>query len=151
MFLFYRSNMPNVSFYILNSQNIKDYFKTIVQLTVKAYEAKNHVLIHSHNPSHLQLLDNYLWTYKPTSFIPHTVMLTEEIDSPIETILLADFIPKTECCDLLIQLASQVPEQFNHYQRVIEVLYDEPAHLAQGRERFKFYRQHGIEPQTIKL
>lgn len=142
--------MPNVSFYVLESSNIKDFYKTIVQLTVKAHEAENQVLIHSNHPQILQPIDDYLWSFSETSFIPHVLVTNDEEVDDIDPIILASFEPSLPK-DLLIQLADQVPENFNQYNRIIEILYSEPSYLERGRERFKFYRQNGIEPKTIKL
>lgn len=143
--------MPNVSFYVLQSSNIKDFYKTIVQLTIKAHEAENQVLIHSNHPQILQPIDDYLWSFSDTSFIPHILANSDDEVDEIDPIILASFEPTLPKKDLLIQLADHVPENFNQYNRIIEILYSEPSYLARGRERFKFYRQHGIEPKTIKL
>ena len=143
--------MPNVSFYVLESSNIKDFYKTIVQLTVKAHEAENQVLIHSNHPQILQPIDDYLWSFSETSFIPHVLVSSDDEVDDIDPIILASFEPSSPKKDLLIQLADQVPQNFNQYNRIIEILYSEPSYLARGRERFKFYRQNGIEPKTIKL
>lgn len=150
MLLFYEQIMPNVSFYVLESSNIKDFYKTIVQLTLKAHEAENQVLIHSNHPQILQSLDDYLWSFSKTSFIPHVLVQNDDEVDDIDPIVLAHFEPNIPQKDLLIQLADQVPSNFKDYQRIIEVLYNEPNYLALGRERFKFYRQNGIEPKTIK-
>ncbi|GAA5096605.1 DNA polymerase III subunit chi [Wohlfahrtiimonas larvae] len=143
--------MPNVSFYVLESNNIKDFYKTIVKLTIKAYAAENQVLIYSNHPQILQPIDDYLWSFSETSFIPHILVNSNDEVDDIDHIILANFEPNTPKKDLLIQLADHVPENFNQYNRIIEILYSEPSYLARGRERFKFYRQQGIEPKTIKL
>ncbi len=143
--------MPNVSFYVLESSNIKDFYKTIVQLTVKAHAAENQVLIHSNYPEFLTSIDEYLWSFSATSFIPHVLVNRNDEVDDIDPIILANFEPTAPTKDLLIQLADQVPENFNQYNRIIEILYSEQNYLASGRERFKFYRQHGIEPKTIKI
>lgn len=143
--------MSNVSFYILESNNINDLYKTIVQLSIKAYEADNQVLIYSNHTALLAKIDDYLWTFSPTIFIPHVLIQSDDEADDIDPIILADFEPQAPKKDLLIQLADNPLPNFNDYNRIIEILYSEPEYLAKGRERFKFYRQHGIEPKTIKL
>lgn len=143
--------MPNVSFYVLQSSHVQDFYKTIVQLTVKAYQADNQVLIHSNHMQILQPVDQYLWSFSSTSFIPHVLVTHDDEVDEIDPIILASFEPSLPQKDLLIQLADHVPENFKQYNRIIEILYSEPSYLARGRERFRFYRQNGIEPQTIKL
>lgn len=143
--------MPNVSFYVLSNDNINAFYKTIIQITVKAHQAENQVLIYSNHLQRLKQLDDYLWSFSETSFVPHIFAQNDQEIDEIDPIVLADFEPIQPQKDLLIQLADHAPENFSQYQRIIEVLYNEPEYLALGRERFKFYRRHGIEPKTIKL
>lgn len=149
--LFCDENMPNVSFYILESNNINSLFKTATQLTIKAYNADNQVLIYSNHSNILAQLNELLWTFSPSSFIPHSLVQSEEDVDSIDPIVLANFEPQHLKKDLLIQLSDHVPENFQQYQRIIEILYSDEDYLTKGRERFKFYRRHGIEPKTIKI
>lgn len=151
MLLFCDQIMPTVSFYILESPNIQDYFKTIVQLTLKAFEAEHQILIHSNHPNILKPIDDYLWSFSTTSFIPHVLANNDNDIDEIDPIILASFEPTQTTKDLLIQLGDNIPNNFQAYHRIIEVLYSEPTNLVKGRERFKFYRQNGIEPTTVKL
>ena len=37
---------------------------------------------------------------------------------------------------------------YAEFGRIVELIIDQAVDLAAGRERFRVYRQHGIEPQT---
>lgn len=143
--------MSNVSFYVLESASINDLYKTVIRLSIKAYEAENQTLIYSNHTDLLAKIDDYLWTYSNTSFIPHIHIKTNEEADDIDPIILASFEPTLPKKDLLIQLADNPLPNFQEYNRVIEILYNDPEYLAKGRERFKFYRRNGIEPKTIKI
>lgn len=143
--------MPNVSFYILSSDQFKDYVKVITKLAVKAFEAEHQVLIYSQDAEILKHVDDHLWSFDSERFVPHVwVSSDDEIDES-DPVILASFEPAYVRKDLLIQVADQVPDNFAQYQRIIEVMYQAPECLAKGRERFRFYRSQGIEPTTIKL
>ncbi len=143
--------MSNVSFYVLESTSINDLYKTVIRLSIKAYEAENQTLIYSNHTDLLAKIDDYLWTYSNTSFIPHIHITSNEEADDIDPIILASFEPTLPKKDLLIQLADNPLPNFQEYNRVIEILYNDPEYLAKGRERFKFYRRNGIEPKTIKI
>ncbi len=143
--------MSNVSFYVLESASINDLYKTVIRLSIKAYEAENQVLIYSNHENVLAKIDDLLWTYSNTSFIPHVLIKSNEEVEDIDPIILANFEPTLPKKDILIQLADDPIPSFQGYDRIIEILYNDPEYLAKGRERFKFYRRNGIEPKTIKI
>lgn len=143
--------MPNVSFYILNSDQFNDYVKVITKLAAKAFAADHQVLVYSQDANLLKAVDDYLWSFDSESFVPHVWAASDDEIDEIDPVILASFEPAGVRHDLLIQVADQVPENFAQYERIIEVMYQAPECLAKGRERFRVYRSHGIEPTTIKL
>ena len=52
---------------------------------------------------------------------------------------------------VLINLADALPEGFERYERVVELVDQHPEVLAQSRERFRQYREQGCAPETHKL
>ena len=97
--------MSNVSFYVLESASINDLYKTVIRLSIKAYEAENQVLIYSNHENVLAKIDDLLWTYSNTSFIPHVLIKSNEEVEDIDPIILANFEPTLPKKDILIQLA----------------------------------------------
>jgi DNA polymerase-3 subunit chi len=53
--------------------------------------------------------------------------------------------------DLVINLAASVPPGFEAWARVAEVVDAEAARRQRGRERFRAYRERGIEPATHEM
>ncbi|MES9977893.1 MAG: DNA polymerase III subunit chi, partial [Candidatus Thiodiazotropha sp. 6PLUC5] len=45
--------------------------------------------------------------------------------------------------DVLINLSQEVPNFFSRFERVAEVIDQEPPVVTAGRERFRFYRDRG--------
>jgi DNA polymerase IIIc chi subunit len=53
--------------------------------------------------------------------------------------------------DLLVNLGREVPPDFHRYGRVAEVVDGDGTRRQAGRERFRFYRDQGIEPETYTV
>ncbi|SDV48014.1 DNA polymerase III subunit chi [Chitinasiproducens palmae] len=110
------------------------------RLVRKAYTAGKPVAVVG-NPDTLARLDGLLWTFSPLDFIPHcgadapgaaetpVVLCTNGAASPHQGVLL--------------NLGDDVPPQFARFERLLEVVGDQPEQLAAGRERYRFYRDRG--------
>ncbi len=48
---------------------------------------------------------------------------------------------------MLLNIAHKVPENFMRFQRIAEVINNQPESVVAGRERYRFYRENGLEPQ----
>jgi DNA polymerase-3 subunit chi len=48
-------------------------------------------------------------------------------------------------------LGQTPPPDFERFERVIEVVDQEPETLTRSRERFRFYRERGFQPSSHKL
>ena len=100
----------------------------------------------------LKKLDELLWTFSATDFLPHCFIEDEAaIDTPI---LLADqflspALSQLPHADVLIHLGmkmpSDVPALLARFPRVVEVVTVNEADRLAGRERYKAYRDLGHE------
>jgi DNA polymerase-3 subunit chi len=50
--------------------------------------------------------------------------------------------------DLVVNLAQSVPPRFDQFERVAEIIDADEARRRRGRERFRLYRERGIDPAT---
>ena len=53
--------------------------------------------------------------------------------------------------ELLINLTPSVPSCFEGFQRIAEIIDGSQAGRSAGRERFRFYRDNGFDPQTHRI
>jgi DNA polymerase-3 subunit chi len=51
---------------------------------------------------------------------------------------------------VLLNLGAGVPAQFARFERLLEVVGNEPDELAAGRERYRFYRDRGYPLNNYK-
>jgi DNA polymerase-3 subunit chi len=141
--------MTRVDFYLLDhtTQGGKD--AAVCKLTHKAFRLGHRVYILTADNNSAQRLDQLLWTFSAGSFIPHGLDRSpENMDLPV---LIGQQEPPPTHEDVLIQLASRVPECFSRFQRVAEVVDDSGDAKTLARERFRFYRDRGYALQTHNL
>ena len=138
--------MTKVDFYILGSDSREH---TACKLTEKAYGLGKRIYIHTKTAQQAKHMDELLWTFRDGSFVPHQQYQPGvHTESPIQ--IGCHESPETDC-DVLINLADEVPLFFSRFLRVAELVGAGPAEKTQGRDRFRFYRDRGYPLDTHEL
>lgn len=138
-----------VDFYILDTAEPARRLSFACRLTEKAYGLSNRVYAHMATPADATRLDEMLWTFRQGSFVPHQLLTDAgERRAPVS-------IGTGDTCevkgDLLINLTDTTLKFAAGFRRVAEIICsDEPSRKA-GRERFKRYRDMGLEPETHRI
>ena len=137
-----------VDFYILpkNGENKRLYFAC--RLIDKIYQQNHRLYIHNASQQATHYLDELLWQFKEDSFIPHNC-IGEGPEKPPPIQLGYEKHP-THHNHLLLNLTDTVPDFFNHYKRVIEIISTDPTVQALGRTRYRHYQQQGCAITTHK-
>lgn len=141
--------MTRVDFYLLPPAENSGKPLAACRLAQKAYRLKHRVYIFTENPDDSANLDRLLWTFNPGSFVPHQVH-TVPVD-PNLPVLIGHDAPPAEFDDVLISLAARVPEFFEQFGRVAELVSADETERAAARERFRLYRDRGFSVQTHNL
>ena len=124
--------------------NVADKIRYTCRLVRKARnQAKAQPLvILLENREQLNQLDNELWVFSDIDFIPHV-----SADHPLAAktpVLLTDSEQiKLPNYPILINLSRNTPAQFARYERVFEIISQDPQDAQAGRVRYGFYKQHG--------
>ena len=142
--------MPRVSFYLCGGTDERQRLKIACRMAEQAYLAGQRVLVSLQDPAQLQLFDDLLWTFADRSFVPHEAYLNDAQwqDAPI---LLGCGAQPQQPFDLLINLAESVPPAAALASQVTEIIdADEPRKRA-GRDRFRYYRDQGMAPETHNI
>jgi DNA polymerase-3 subunit chi len=127
--------------------NVGDALLYACRLARKAYQAGQPLVVVG-DPGRLRLFDERLWTFSPLDFIPHCgVDSTHAASTPI--VLTAD-LDKAPHHRVLLNLGAAVPAQFARFERLLEVVGNDPDELAAGRERYRFYRDRGYPLNNYK-
>jgi DNA polymerase-3 subunit chi len=144
--------VTQVDFYILPNDSSEERLRLACRIADKALQQGQQVLINAESAAESARLDDLLWTFSQGSFIPHRQIQAATSAKVVEPVLIGCGIaPAGQEPQVLINLAGTVPEFFSRYQRVAELVDGNEQRRVQGRERFRFYRDNGCEPNTHQL
>lgn len=149
--------MTKVDFYILKDSGIEQRHLFACRLAEKAYKLGHQVYIHSDDEAQANAIDQLLWSYRPGSFIPHHLEADGSSPNPLPTIPAVQVGfehgqgSSATLNGLLINLSDQVPTFFSRFERVSEVVIQEPGITAATREHYRFYRDRGYALQNHDL
>ena len=91
-----------------------------------------------------------LWTYKDVGFIPHA--LDNDPQAARVPVVLGHGTGAQPVQDgLLINLNSTVPDFFERFERIGELVDQSEAVKLGARQRFRFYKDRGYTPNTHNL
>jgi DNA polymerase-3 subunit chi len=130
-----------VDFYILNTEAAKERWTFACRLAEKAYLRDLRVVIVSDTLEDARALDDLLWTFNDSSFVPHQVYGGEESKDPAAPVQLTAEPSTLPPADLLVNLSARVPEAWERFARIAEIVDADEERRRVGRERFKFYRE----------
>jgi DNA polymerase-3 subunit chi len=142
--------VPRVDFYVTDATDAGARARLACRVLEKAYLAQQRVLVACADDAAAQRLDELLWTFGDGSFVPHEPVRTA--DTPIEAPVAITSGPRPNGqWDVLLNLADPVPNDWQQFERVAEVLDADPGTRAAARERFRVYRDGGAPPQTHNM
>lgn len=139
--------MTQVDFYILDESAPRSRALFACRLAEKAFGLGHRVFMHVPGEGAARELDELLWTYRDRSFIPHA-LAGEDPAAPVH---IGGGAEPAGDYHLLINLGAQVPGFVERFERVAEVVDGDAARKAEGRERFRFYKDKGYPLETHKL
>lgn len=141
--------MTSIDFYILPDSDSDARWQFVCRLIEKAHGLGRSILVAVDGREQAEQLDRHLWEFKPESFIPHRIMGDSEAPAaPVEITWNSDCGAHH---DVLINLASEVPEYFSRFERLSEVVTQHPEVLKITRDHYSFYKQRGYPIQNRKI
>jgi DNA polymerase-3 subunit chi len=138
--------MTRVEFHVHDSAGLEGLALTACRLAEEAFQQAQRVYIHTDSEGLARQLDERLWTFHDTSFIPHALAGRGD-GLPV---IIGHGASPAGPFDLLINIAVQVPDFYAQCGRVVELVDGDPQRRAEARDRFRFYREHGLQPETHK-
>lgn len=133
--------MTRVDFYILPDDDEDRRQVYLCRLVDKAWRMGNRVWIHVPEDARAEALDERLWTFSEGSFLPHERSGEGADDCPV---ILGGGDPDS-ARELLVNEDAEVPSFFSRFERVAEVINQDPESKSKGRARYAFYRDRGYE------
>ncbi len=92
----------------------------------------------------LAKLNEQLWTFSALDFVPHQLATAGSPDAATP-VWLCERAEQGAGRDVLLNLSSQVPEGFEQFARVIEVVTLDEADRQSARSRWKHYTERGLD------
>lgn len=131
--------MTAVRFYV----NLADPLGYACRLLRKAQSIGTPVVVTGEGAD-LQALDQALWTFSAHDFVPHARVGAAApgvlVRSPI--VLSVDPLAAPSR-GLLVNLGAQIPDGFEQFERLFELVPEDEALVQAGRERWRHYRAQG--------
>lgn len=141
--------MTQVNFYTLPSSETQSRLLFVCRLTEKAYSLGHRIHIQTESEQQSKLLDDLLWQYSASSFIPHgTVADSGESSDPVT---LSTTLMGGKHADVLINLGKQASLAGDQFSRINEVISADIESLEQGRNRYRDYKGKDYQIETFKL
>lgn len=131
--------MTRVDFYVTRGAGHEAQLNVAARLAEKAWGRGHRLFIHVSDEQSARQLDDMLWSFRAGSFLPHALAT----DDLAEGIVIGWGQEPGEHNDVLINLSGEAPAFFSRFQRVAEIVTDEPEHRERQRAAWRFYKERG--------
>jgi DNA polymerase-3 subunit chi len=139
--------MIEVSFYLLPSAGAGQRYGYACKLIEKAYRSGCFCYVLTDTDSQSQWLDELLWTFRPNSFIPHEIY-RGQLPEFANTVLIGSQPAPAQWQKVIINLATNPPSDLTNTERVLEILDNNEQLKQAGRQRYRYYKQLGLNLVT---
>ncbi|MBC3862620.1 DNA polymerase III subunit chi [Undibacterium jejuense] len=123
--------------------NVADKLNYTCRLIRKARAANCKIVVFHPDRQVLQSIDTALWTLEDTAFLPH-VMADDVLASVTPVILSNGELEQSPHFELLVNLSTYSPENFELFARMIEIISSDHEETKLGRERYRQYHQQAF-------
>jgi DNA polymerase-3 subunit chi len=121
----------------------------VCRLTEKAYSLGHRIHIQTESDQQSYLLDDLLWQYAPSSFIPHRTL--DGSNDSRDPVSLGTSLAGAKHADVLINLGKQASQAADQFSRINEIISADSESLEQGRHRYRDYKGKDYQIETFKL
>lgn len=133
--------MGRVDFYVLPENSQRERF--VCSLAGKVMQSGHRVYIYTPEQHLAEMLDDMLWTYHDTSFVPHAKTANNPpADCPV---LIGQEQELPQGCDVMINLSDSIPPAADHCTRIVEIVAGDEAMRNRSRARYRDYRTREFE------
>ncbi|MBH2018126.1 MAG: DNA polymerase III subunit chi [Burkholderiales bacterium] len=130
--------MTDIAFHF----NVPDKLAYSCRLLRKAYLSGARVAVTA-EAEVLAELDALLWSFSATEFVPHCTSMAPPATLAATPVVLS--VSLADCADreILVNLGQGVPDGYEGFERLIELVSLHPEDVRSGRDRWKHYAAHG--------
>jgi DNA polymerase-3 subunit chi len=99
----------------------------------------------------LRELDTALWTFDALEFVPHCFASAPANMLSATPIVLCPELRDAPHHQVAVNLGAQVPEGFERFERLIEVVTQDEEDRRDARQRWQHYKSRGYELKRVDL
>ncbi|MFT5483787.1 MAG: DNA polymerase-3 subunit chi [Halieaceae bacterium] len=140
--------MTRVDFYVLTHHEIQQRLLFACKLAEQIVRKGHNIYVHTADESTAKTVDELLWSFNPASFVPHS-LVDENRGQPIG---IGWGEQPGNHRDVMINLDLEVPAFVGRFERVSEIVVQEPSCRDALRNSYKFYKERGypLEKHDIR-
>lgn len=135
--------MTKFSFYVSSSNSSNGLYKLLPSLLEKMLMKNHKVLIACNTPQVVKYVDDLLWRFQPTKFLPHGINSEEKAAN--QPILITSESENLNHADILITFSGKEVKKVSSFVQVFDIFESSQEQLDSGRERWKEYKKKGYE------
>jgi len=140
--------MPSVS--PTRENATEQVYRLACELAQHAYVKQQQVYLHCQSREQAYAIDELLWQFEPTAFVPHNLKGEGPVTgAPVE--IGFDTLGPNKNRHLVINLADQVPSFAVDFGQIIDFVADDTGLKAIARDRYRQYKNLGIALCTQDL
>lgn len=132
--------MTKIDFHILPTADNFETLNYACRLAQKALSLGHRVLIATEHSEHCDQISSALWSFQRDSFMAHN-----RISEANYHLQISDTNECGDHHDVLINLCADIPDYFSRFERVFEVVNQQPEFIEAGRKRYRFYNDRGYD------
>ena len=137
--------MTTIDFYT----GAEDPLDVAARIVAKAWQQYGSVRVLTADRAASDALDRRLWIAPAISFLPHCRLASPlAADTPV---LVDDTLEHEGPACVLVNLHPEPPPFFSRFERLADLVANDPAAAEAGRRRWKFYRDRGYAMQHHAL
>jgi DNA polymerase-3 subunit chi len=136
-----------VDFYVLASAEMSAQHLAC-RLAMMAWEQGHRISVLAGDETEARSLDETMWDYPAGRFLPHGIG-DAGASSPVRIVLRESEIGEDR--DVVINLGEAPLEQPVRFARLLEIVPGDPSRRAASRQKFRSYRDLGLEPIHHKI
>ena len=142
-------SQTHVDFYLLNEATADAVLQFTCRLLEKAYLKGHHIVLLCEDEQQAALMDECLWTFSSTSFVPHQrVVDNAPCTAPIqihtdETAL--------QIADILLNLSTNIPVNCHQFNRILEIVAGNEDEKKISRTHYRAYKAQNMKITTHNI
>ena len=138
-----------IDLYFLEANATDGRLRLACKIIDLAYRSGHSVFLRTRDDQESDLLDDLLWTFSQSSFIPHVRNNdNSDLTAPLR---IGHHPPQSGSAEVVVSVADQPVEDYSNFVRIAEVVGFDEIDKQSGRSRFKFYRDQGLELETHRI